>query len=194
MSDLKAAAASYLKAIEINPLDYRAFFSLAQVYNQDVNPSIAHYYFMRAAALQRKLPKIWLALGDHLLGRERKEEAVKAFKHGVRCDPELHEHEARVCLLRVICEEKERENALRWVRAAALNRDEDVFSGEGFEVMQQTFKWLEEQGEWNQGLSLCNALLQYEEPAIIGVAKQWQEVFEEKREEMDLSVSMDCSD
>ena len=205
----KAAAACYQRAIRINPRDYRGYFSLGQVYEQEQNDSLAFFYYMRAASLQyacgvgvrsrEKLPLVWLTLGRFLQSKGRDARAVDAYLHGRRSDAKLASHEARLCLLH-LCQMAVRRNGagdaltncVTWIEQACTHRDDELRTEEGMEIVRFALKQCDAEND-ERGVQLCADLENVlSDSTCMDEVMMWKQCFAQK--EVDRSVSMDCSD
>ncbi|OQV18820.1 Cell division cycle protein 23-like protein [Hypsibius exemplaris] len=73
------ATASYQKVVELNPRDYKAWYGLGQVCENDKKYPQAAVYFYRSAQNGRFDSRVWNALGDVYDKMEQAEDACRAY-------------------------------------------------------------------------------------------------------------------
>lgn len=74
-----AAIEAYRHAVDINPLDFRAWYGLGQTYEMLQMYSYALYYFHRSSSLRPSDPRMWCAMGEAYERLGREQDAIRCF-------------------------------------------------------------------------------------------------------------------
>lgn len=78
-----AAVEAYMRAVEGNNKDYRAFVGLGVVYEGLEKPTFSLHYYRRAVALRPDDGELWQMTATCLMGMERVPQAIEALKKAI---------------------------------------------------------------------------------------------------------------
>ena len=124
--------------------------------------------------------------------------AIDAYQHGYEYDKELYSKEGRVCLLLYCCLATMNDESLniQCLESMIKNNDNILLSmNEGIECSLKVLEICKSQNDLDRGLYFCEQLEQrITDPVVLEQIHVYYEQFKEQKENLDDSVSMDCSD
>jgi anaphase-promoting complex subunit 8 len=83
MKNAGAAIEAYRHAVDINQLDYRAWYGLGQTYEMLRLPFYALHYYRKTTVLRPYDPRMWRAMASCYEALHRTEDAIKCYERAV---------------------------------------------------------------------------------------------------------------